>query len=131
MPKEFSLIQRLIPLAVALIIVLTVVELIRRRKLREEYAMLWLIASAVLVVFAIFPRLLWQISAWLGVYYLTVLIIACVGFLSLMAIHFAIAISRLNEDTRQVAQKLALLEQKLSQLPGGQDQEKSDHDETI
>lgn len=131
MPKEFSLIQRLIPLAVALIIVLTVVELIRRRKLREEYAMLWLIASAVLVVFAIFPRLLWQISSWLGVYYLTVLIIACVGFLSLMAIHFAMAISRLNEDTRQVAQKLALLEQKLSQLPGGQDQEKSDHDDTI
>jgi hypothetical protein len=115
-PAHFTWLQRTIPATVALIIVLLTLELVRRRKLREEYAMLWLAASAVLVVFAMFPKLLWIISNWLGVYYLTTLVILSFGFLSLVVVHFAVVISRMSESARQTAQRVALLEQKIEQL---------------
>jgi hypothetical protein len=111
---DLTVTQRIIPVVVALLIVASTVELIRRRKLREEYAILWLMASAVLVIFAVFPRLLWIISKALGVYYITMMMIACFAFLSLVVIHYAMAISRLSESNRQLAQRLALLEQSLT-----------------
>ena len=58
----FTPLQRIVPLAVAVVIVLFTIELIRRRKLREEYAMLWLAASIVLTLFAVFPRLLFDLG---------------------------------------------------------------------
>ena len=115
-PEDLTWIQHAIPAAVALLIVALTVELIRRRKLREEYAMLWLGASAVLVVFAVFPKLLWIVSDWLGVFYLTTLVILCFGFLSLVLIHFAVVISRLGDDMRRIAQRVALLEQRMDEL---------------
>jgi hypothetical protein len=115
-PKDITLMQHLVPLAASLLITAVTVELIRRRKLREEYAMLWLGASAVLLVFAIFPRLLWHLSRWLGVYYLTVMILLSFSFLALLVIHLAVVISRLADDQRQIAQRLALTEQRLMEL---------------
>jgi len=100
------------------LIALTTVELIRRRKLREEYALLWLAASGVLLVFAAFPRLLWHISNALGLFYLTTTVLICFGFLSLMVLHLAMVVSRSADDSRQVAQRLALLEHRVEELGG-------------
>ncbi len=113
--------QRLIPLLVAVIITVATVELIRRRKLREQYALVWLFASSVLVLFAIFPSLLIIISGWLGVNYLTTLFLATFSFLALVALGQAIAISRLTEELRQTAQRTALLEQQIKKAVGHSD----------
>jgi len=115
MPREITLVQRIIPLVAAIVVVVMTVELIRRRKLREEYAMLWMFASLVLLVFAVVPKLLWWISRAVGVYYLTVMIILMFTFLSLVVLHLAMAISRSTDDTRRLAQRLALLERELKQ----------------
>ncbi len=114
--------QRIIPFLVAVVIAVTTVELIRRRKLREEHAMLWLFASSVLVLFAIFPKLLILISGWLGVNYLTTLFLATFSFLMLIALGQAMVISRLTEDLRQIAQRTALLEQKANEAKEPSDQ---------
>ncbi len=106
-----TLSQRIIPFVVAVVIAVATVELIRRRKLREQYAMVWLFASSVLVLFAIYPKLLIIISGWLGVNYLTTLFLATFLFLALVALSQAMVISRLTEDLRQTAQRVALLEQ--------------------
>jgi hypothetical protein len=120
MPLSESLtaIQRLVPLVVALLIAGSTVELIRRRKLREEFAILWILASVVLIVFAVFPTLLWRISDFIGVYYLTVVALGGFGFLSLVVIHIATTISRLSDRTTQLAQRLALLERALEDAAG-------------
>ena len=110
---EITLLQRLLPLAAALVIALVTVELIRRRKLREEYAMLWISASGMLLIFAIFPRLLLYLSVAMGVFYLTTVVVLCFSFLALVLLHLAVMVSRSSEDLRQVAQRLALLESKL------------------
>jgi len=92
--------QRLLPAIIAAIVVIATLELIRRRKLREEYALLWLFASAVLLLFAVFPRLLWIISDRLGVYYLTTMVIGSFFLLLLLALRVGISISRLTENCR-------------------------------
>jgi hypothetical protein len=115
-PIEFSLTQRVVALVVALVIVAMTVELIRRRKLRERYALLWIGASLVLMAFAVFPSLLWRLSRALGVFYLTTLTILCFAFLSIVMMHIAVAVSRSADDTRRIAQRMAMLERKLEVL---------------
>ena len=78
--------------------------------------MLWIAASAVLLVFAIYPRLLWHLQDLLGVFYITILVIICFSFLSLVVIHLAVVISRNTDDTRKTAQRVAMLERKLKEL---------------
>jgi len=117
-PDHFTLVQRILPALVALIIVIATVELIRRRRLREEYSLLWLFASVVLAVFAIYPRLLWHISEWLGIYYLTTMVLGSFFFLLLLTLRIGMSISRLTDNARQTAQRVALLERKIEQLTG-------------
>ena len=115
---DITLGQRLLPLAASILITAVTVELIRRRKLREEYAMLWLSASGVLLAFAVFPRLLFYISKLLGLFYLTTMVVLCFSFLALVLVHLAMVISRMADANRSMAQRLALMEQRLEQLAG-------------
>ena len=110
--------QRLVPLAVAGAVTALTIELIRRRRLREEYAMLWIFASAVLLVFAVFPHVLGWISQVTGVFYVTLVVVMTFGFLSLLILHLAVAASRSADETQKMAQRLALLEQRLDKLTG-------------
>lgn len=114
--------QRLVPLAVAISVAAAAVELIRRRKLREEYAMLWVGASIVLVVLAIFPTFLMWLANTVGVYYITLMLLACFGFLSLVIIHLSVAASKAADNERRLAQKMSLLEQRLEKLEGSADE---------
>jgi len=94
----------------AMIVVLTAVELIRRRKLREEYAMLWLASSFVLLVFAIFPGLVLWMQQLLKVNYLTIIVLSCFLFLAMILMHMTTVISRQAEQIRRVAERIALLD---------------------
>ncbi len=118
-PDDIRIVQHILPLAAALLIGLVTFELIRRRKLCEEYAVLWVLASIVLVVFALFPKLLWYISEVLDLFYLTTLVLMCFGFLALVVLHLSVVISRSMEDNRRFAQRMAMLERKVEQLSGG------------
>ncbi|MHC4718096.1 MAG: DUF2304 domain-containing protein [Planctomycetota bacterium] len=109
-------IRMILPLAAALLISVVTFELIRRRRLREEYAMLWVAASAVLLVLAVFPRLFLGISRLLDVDYRTTVMLIGFSFLSLMVIHLSVVASRSADDTRTTAQRVALLEDRLRQL---------------
>lgn len=110
-----SLTTRMVPLAFALIVLLITVEMIRRRKLREEYALLWLGTSVALMVLAVFPKMVIWLQDTLGVNYLTIVALGSFLFLSMIMVHFAIVISRQAEEIRQLAQKLALMNQKMEE----------------
>jgi len=111
---SITLVQRLVPLILALTVAVSVIELIRRRRLREEYAMLWICASGVLLVFAAVPQLVMWAANALGVYYVTLMVLLSFCFLSLVLVHLSVAVSRSADDVRKLAQRTALLEQKLS-----------------
>ena len=106
-------VQRIVPLVIAVVVVVFVVELIRRRKLREEYAMLWISASVALLVFAAVPQLVMWAADLLGVYYITLMVLLSFCFLSLVIVHLSVAVSRASDDLRKLAQRTALLEEEL------------------
>jgi hypothetical protein len=102
--------------AASLVLVLTVFELIRSRRLRERYALLWLLTGAVLVALSAWRGGLNTIAGWLGVRGYPPAVLFAVGllFVILVLLHYSTVISRLSDQNVVLAQRLALLEAKLS-----------------
>jgi hypothetical protein len=93
------------------------VELLRRRQLREKYAILWLGVSLVVVVLAAFPSLLNWLAHQLGIYDPpNLLLFSAVLVLLLVAVHLSWEASRLEEETRTLAEEIGLLRMQVESL---------------
>jgi hypothetical protein len=110
---DSSRIQILI-ICVAAALLVGVLELVRRRRLLERYALLWLFASAVLLGLSIWRGALDRIAESVGVAYPpNALFIVAFGFVLWMLLHFSVAVSRLSDHTKILAQRIALLEERM------------------
>jgi len=100
----------------SLVLVLVVFELIRSRRLRERYALLWLLTGLVLVVLSAWRGGLNTIAGWLGVRGYPPAVLFAVGllFVILVLLHYSTVISRLSDQNVVLAQRLALLEERLA-----------------
>jgi hypothetical protein len=93
-----------------------VFELVRRRRLMERYALLWLFASSVLLILAVWRGLLNEIAHRVGIYYApSALFAIAFGFVLVLLLHFSLVISRLSEQNKVLAQRLGLLQQRLDE----------------
>ena len=102
--------------AVASFLLLVVVfELIRSRRLRERYALLWLLTGVVLLALSLWRGGLNTIASWFGVTSYPPAILGAVGalFILVVLLHYSTVISRLSDQNTILAQRLALLEQQL------------------
>ena len=101
----------------SLVLLLVVFELIRSRRLRERYALLWLVTGAVLVVLSAWRGGLNTIATWLGVKGYPPAVLFAVGllFVILVLLHYSTVISRLADQNVVLAQRLALLETRLTE----------------
>lgn len=91
-----------------------VIELIRRGRLKERYSLLWLCASALLLVLSLSRSVLEYLSHVLGIYYPpSLLFLLAFLFLLLITLHFSVVLSGLSEKNKKLAQELALLRQEL------------------
>src|SRR3954465_7260827 len=91
-------------------------ELLRRKRLMERYALLWLFASAVLLLLAAWKGLLETIASAIGIYYApSALFVIAFGFILVLLLHFSLVISRLADQNKVMAQRLGLLEERLEQ----------------
>ncbi|NLO91129.1 MAG: DUF2304 domain-containing protein [Elusimicrobia bacterium] len=89
-------------------------ELVRRRKLNEEYSWLWMCTGAVLFLLSVFPGLLLRLTRALGLIApASALFFFGVFFLLLIVLHFSAVISRLTNRQKELAQRIALLEREL------------------
>src|SRR4051812_15336125 len=92
---------------------LLVLELVRRRRLLERYALVWLGSAFVLLALGVWKGLLSIISDAIGIAYPpSALFVIAFGFVLLLLLHFSIAVSRLTDQSKVLAQRLALLEQR-------------------
>ena len=99
----------------SLIIVALVFWLIRRRKLREEYSFLWFGASIGMIITSIWRESLEVLADLTGVYYPpSVLLLGGIIFGFLLAVHYSVSLSRLEEQNKRLAQELALLRHDIS-----------------
>lgn len=119
--------QRIEVIAVAILICVVILELIRRKHLMERYAILWLTLGVTLLVLAAWKGLLTTLSHAAGIYYPPAALFA-VAFLFVLALllHFSIVLSRLSDQNKILAQRVALLQQRLEEKESGEGRERDD-----
>jgi hypothetical protein len=100
----------------SLALVAVVLELIRSRRLQERYALLWLVTGIVLAVLSAWRDGLNTIAGWVGIRSYPPAVLFAVGFLFVLAVllHYSTVISRLSDQNTVLAQRVALLEARLS-----------------
>ena len=104
---------RVVALAAILVLFLVVLDLVRRRKLLERYALLWLFSALALIALAAWGGLLSNVATAIGVVApANALFVVAIGFILVLLLHFSIAVSRLTDQSKILAQRLALLEQR-------------------
>lgn len=106
-------------LVVALIFVTAVVELLRRKHLREKFAVLWLIIGIATIVLAAFPQLLEFATRIVGVQVPANLLFALSIFLLMgVCLHLSLVLTKTEDQTRVLAEEVALLRFRLESEPG-------------
>jgi len=102
--------------AVSIGVFLITLLAIRGYKLREKYAVLWLATAAMITLTALFPQLVDGARKWFGMQYVTSVVAVVFTFLVLVAFHFSIALSALNDKAAATASRCAILEARLRDL---------------
>ena len=98
---------------------LLVFELVRRRRLLERYALLWLFASVILLGLSIWRGLLEDLASAVGIFYApSALFAVAFGFVLILLLHFSLVISRLAEQSKVLAQRVGMLRNEVEELQG-------------
>ena len=100
----------------SVLFLLVILELIRSRRLRERYALLWLASGVVLLALSLWRGGLNTIAGWVGVETYPPAVLFAVGVVFILAVllHYSTVISRLSDQNTILAQRLALLEERTS-----------------
>ena len=109
--------NKIIALVVGIGMLLLIIELVRRRKLREEYSWLWLMTGSVILLLTLWFDLLKWITHLVGaVTPSSTIFLFAFLFLIFISLHFSVVISKLTDRNKELAQQYALLELELNEL---------------
>lgn len=119
-------------LILTIVLVVMVLSQVRNQKMKEKYAALWLIISTLIIILVIFPKLLDWLADLVGIETpVNLLFLLAIIMLIGVALHLTQALSKMGEDTRILAEKVAindlLVEQltaRVSQLESGENERK-------
>ncbi|NLG49441.1 MAG: DUF2304 domain-containing protein [Chloroflexi bacterium] len=112
-----SLRARLFFIAVGIAILLFVINLVRTRRLKEEYALLWLVMAGGLVISPLFTDVVEVISYAVGIDYPPALLFVMVLAISFgIIVHFSVTISRFSDQIKTLSQDLALTRKRVQEL---------------
>ena len=98
----------------ALLLLVVIFELIRSRRLHERYAIMWLLTGSVILVLAVWRDALGTLAGWVGIAYPpSALFVLASLFILIVLLHYSTVISKLADQNRILAQRLALLESRI------------------
>jgi hypothetical protein len=98
-------------------LLLIVLELVRQRRLKEEYSLLWLLTAVVLLALSLWSSSLDLIAKIVGIFYPpTALFVVGFGFVLLLLLYFSTIISKLSGENNNLTQRLAILDWRVQQL---------------
>ena len=101
---------RILAVVGSLMLLVFIVELVRRRRLKEEYSVLWTLTALTLLVMAIVPDLLMTLTNAIGaVLASSTLFFIALIFVMLMLLHFSVRISALERGFTSLVQELGLM----------------------
>lgn len=112
--------QRILLLMLGLALLGVTLELIRKRRLREEYAVLWVCTALMLLAFVVMPGLVFQVAAYLNLDHAVLMMLLCFLFLSAIVMHYSVVITKLSDRAKGLSQELALLKDEMSKLRGAE-----------
>lgn len=99
-----------IAVLVSAALLLLVLELVRRRALSEEYSLIWISFSLVLLALALRRDLLHAVAGWLGVHYPpAVLLLALLLVVFVASLHFSVIVSRQRRQIERLVEEVAVL----------------------
>ena len=110
---------QIIAIVVSAILLLTVVELVRRRKLVEEYSLVWILGALALLGLSIWRHVLDRAATLLGVFYppsLLLMLLVVMGFIALL--WFSVVLSRQRRQIDRLIEQTAILEAEVRQTRG-------------
>jgi hypothetical protein len=105
---------QIVAITAAAVLLVVLLELVRQLRLLERYALLWLLSALVLLSLSVWTGLLEAVADVIGVAYPpNALFLIAFGFVLVLLLHFSLAVSRLSDQTKVLAQRLALMEERL------------------
>jgi len=110
---------QIIAIILSLLFLFYIARLILKGKLREEYAIMWIICTAVIVVFSFWRDGLATLSNLLGIYAPpNTVFIGAIGAILIYLLHLSIVVSKLQEQNKTLAQEISILKQKEAKSNG-------------
>ncbi|GAB4038040.1 DUF2304 domain-containing protein [Spirosoma gilvum] len=114
---SLSITIQIISLLGAALFMVMIFRLIVRGRLREEYSIIWILCTVILIVFAIWRKGLEQISLLLGVYYPPSLIfLAAIFAIIVFLVHLSVVNSKLQNQIKDLTQEMAMLKKEMRDL---------------
>jgi hypothetical protein len=99
---------------VNILIFVSVIELIRRNRLKEKYSLLWLFSSLIMLWFSLSRKTLHYVSGLIGIQYPpSFIFLLSFFFLIVINIHFSTVISKLSDRCKTLSQEVAILREML------------------
>jgi hypothetical protein len=115
--KEMPLQQQIFALIVSALVFVIVIDMVRKRRLREEYSVLWLLTSVLMFVLIFRYEWLVSLTDLIGAGLpTTTLFLSSIIFLMLLSVQFCIKISQLTEQVKILSQENALMKRDLENL---------------
>jgi hypothetical protein len=103
--------------AISAVLMIVVIELVRRRKLTEEYSLLWIFAALGLFGLSFSRTFLHRAAAWLGIYYPpAILLLALVGSVFAALLYFSVVVSRQRQQIERLIEEVGLLSAEVRDL---------------
>jgi hypothetical protein len=115
--EDMPLQQKIFAIIVSVALLVFIIELVRRKKLREEYSWLWLLTGAIILILALWYDLLQWVTQLIGAALPTsTLFFLGLVFLILISIQFSVKISELHNQVKNLAQEMGLLKNRIEEL---------------
>jgi hypothetical protein len=108
---------QLFVVVLGLLVLLFVLNQVRRKKIREEYSLLWILSATILVLSAAFIKSVEKLSHLVGIYYPPAfLFLVAILMMMVLQFHFSTVISTLREQNKNLTQDLGILEAEVKAL---------------
>jgi hypothetical protein len=103
---------QILSIVFSVLLLVLIFLLIRKKKIREEYAILWIVIFFVFLLLSVFRGLIDKISSLLGIQYQPAsLFLILIGCLFLLTFHFSFVISDMKKKINTMAMKIAIMEE--------------------
>jgi hypothetical protein len=110
---------QIVSILLGVILLGVIFQLIRKNRLQEKYALLWISSAAIVLLLSVWRGLLESFASWVGIFYAPSALFLVALFCGMViALHFSIVISDLSKQNKTLVQEIALLKEELGRLAG-------------